>query len=237
MLPDDFTKPKVSEVVSITSHQLKTPISIVKAYLEALLSEDYGKINDKQKEYLGDALENIKRMSMLVNHLLDVSRIEERRYELQSQEFSLKEVTEDIIRDFFSWAQASNCQIILKTEKKLPLTISDPLKIRQVIENIIANAIKYKSPGQGKIEISIKKENNMLLFSCQDNGIGIPEDDFSKVFSKFYRAEKAVEIDPSGTGLGLYIDKAIIELSGGKIWYEKNPDAGVTFYFTLPIAI
>lgn len=232
----NLQKPKVAEVISIVAHQLKTPLSVIKGYVEVLISQDLGEINKKQKEYLSDALENVGRMSKTVNYLLDVSRIEEGQYELKLEKISLDKVIQKIIKDFSPWLKASNCQIILKKPKKIPKVLVDPLKIRQVIENLISNALKYKNPGEEKIEISLKKKGNKLLFSCKDNGIAIPKEDFKKVFSKFYRSEKAVELDPAGTGLGLYINKAIIELSGGKIWFKKNKDSGLTFFFTLPIA-
>ena len=236
MRENDAQKPKIAEAVSIVAHQLKNPISVLKGYLEILISEDFGKVNQKQKEYLDDALENVQRMAKVVSDLLDISRIEEGRYELKLEKFSLEKVTSAVIKDFSDWAKASNCQIFLKSEKDLLEVLADPFKIRQVIENLISNALRYRGPGQGKIEISLKNLGKEVLFSCQDNGIGIPPEDFPKVFSKFYRSEAALEADPSGTGLGLYINKAIIGLSGGKIRFEKNKDFGMTFYFTLPIA-
>lgn len=229
-------KPKMAEVVSIVAHQLKTPLSVIKGYVEVLLEGDLGETNEKQKEYLSDALENIRRMAKIVNYLLDVSRIEEGRYELKLEKTSLEEITQEVIRNLSSWAKASNCQFVFKKSSLLPRALIDSLKIQQVIENLISNALKYKNPGQGKIEISLKKVGRDVLFSCKDNGIGIPKEDSKKIFTKFYRSEKAVEADPSGTGLGLYINKAIIELNDGKIWVKKNKGPGMTFYFTLPIA-
>ena len=229
-------RPKMAEVVSIVAHQLKNPLSVLKGYLEVLLTEDFGKINEKQKEYLSDALENIRRMTRIVDYLLDVSRIEEGRYELKLEKTSLERISQEVIKDFSSWAEASNCQLTLKKPKELPQVLVDPLKIRQVIENLISNALKFKSTGRGKIEITLEERGKEVLFSCRDNGVGIPEKDFKKVFSKFYRSEEAMELDPGGTGLGLYINKAIIELSKSKIWFKRNKDFGMTFYFTLPIA-
>jgi len=236
MPPQNPEKPKMSEVVSVVAHQLKNPLSVIKGYLEVLIGEELGKINAKQKEYLSDAFENVGRMSRIVNYLLDISRIEEGRYELKLEKVNLEKMTGQVIKDFSFWVKASNCQILFKKPKKLPKVLVDPLKIRQVIENLISNAVKYKSVGLGKIEISIKKKDKNLTFACKDNGIGIPKEDFKKVFSKFYRSEKAIELDPSGSGLGLHINKAIVTLAGGKIWFRKNKDVGMTFYFTLPIA-
>lgn len=228
-------RPKVAETVSVVAHQLKNPISILKWYLEVLLSGDLGKINEKQREYLADSIENLKRMSKAVNYLLDISRIEEGKYQLRPERFSLKELAEQIIKDLFVWAQASNSQIVLKVKENLPDAFAESLKIRDVIENFISNALKYRHPGPGQIIISLKKKGKFLLFSCQDQGIGIPKEDSQKVFSKFYRSEKALELDSAGTGLGLHINKAIVELSGGKIWYEQNKgQEGITFYFTIP---
>ncbi len=235
MLDRNLEKPKMAEVISIVAHQLKTPLSVIKGYLEVLLSEDLGKVNKKQKEYLSDALKNVGRMARIVNYLLDVSRTEEGKFELKLEKVSLEKIVEEIINNFSSWIRASNCRIYLKKPKKIPRVLVDPLKIRQVIENLISNAVKYKRPGEGKVEITLEVKGKNLLFSCRDNGIGIPKEDSKKVFTKFYRSERAMESDPSGTGLGLYINKAIINLAGGKIWFKRNKDSGVTFYFTLPI--
>ncbi len=230
-------KTKVAEAISVAAHQLKTPISIIKGYLEELLSADLGTINEKQREYLEDALNNVKRMSLLVNHVLEISRIDEGRYELFVEKFALEKLALEVINTFSGWAKASNVHILYEKEDNLPLVLSDPFKIRQVIENIISNALKYKGVGLGIVNVAIKKSGNKVIFSCCDNGIGLENEDREKMFTKFYRSEKAIELDPSGTGLGLAINKAIINLSGGRIWFEENPDRGITFYFSLPIAI
>ena len=230
-------KPKISEVISIVAHQLRHPISVIKGYLEALISEDLGKINQKQREYIQDALQNVKRMSGQVNYLLDVSRIEEGNYEITLKIFSLEDIIQPIIKDLALWIEATNCEISFERSKKpLPRVLADPGKIRHVVENLITNAIKYKKAGRGSVKVFLEKKGRHILFSCKDNGISVPREDFKKIFTKFYRSEEALEIDPSGFGLGLYLNKAAIELSGGKIWFSENRDFGMTFYFTLPIA-
>jgi len=229
-------KARLAEPISIVAHQLKSPVSVIKLYLESLLTENIGKLNEKQKEYLRDSLENVKRVVAIVNDLLDVSKIEENKYDMKLQIIDLGEIVKSVVDDFFYMAQASNSEIKFEKYKEPAFVNADPIKIRQVIDNLISNAIKYKSSGRGKVEVGIKKIDDSIIFSCSDNGMGIPEGDFDKVFSKFYRSSEALEADPSGTGLGLYINKAIIELSRGKIWFEKNKDAGITFYFSLPVA-
>ncbi|TSC75284.1 MAG: GAF sensor signal transduction histidine kinase [Parcubacteria group bacterium Gr01-1014_30] len=236
MLAKDKEKPKLAEVVSITAHYLRNPLTIIRTYLEALIFEDLGKINQKQKEYLLDALENVKRMKETVNQFLDIFLVEEKRYKMILEPAVLGDLTDEVIGDFSLLTKASNCEVFFRKPKNLPKVLTNQLKIRQVIENLISNALKYKRIGRGKIEIALVKSGKNIVFSCKDDGIGIPHKDFKKVFTKFYRSEQAIESDPSGAGLGLYINKAIIELSGGKIWFKKNKDFGMTFYFRLPIA-
>jgi signal transduction histidine kinase len=229
------SKPKIADPVSIVAHQLKSPLAVIKEYLEALISGECGKINPRQKEYLSDALENVKRMKQNIDDLLLVKIAEEGKFKIFLKPISLTEITEEVIKNFSYWAKANNCQIFFKKERKLPPVLGDPRAIRMVIENLISNAIKYKK-GKGKVEVSIFPQGKNLIFSCKDNGVGIPQKDFKKVFTKFYRSPEAMELDPSGSGLGLYVNKIIIESSGGKIWFSKNKISGMTFYFSLPIA-
>lgn len=230
-------KYKIAEAVSVIAHHLKNPIAIVKGYIEALIAGDCGEVNSAQKEYLNDALINVKEMSNTINDLIDISRIEEGDYKLNLKPVSLEEIIFHVLSDFFHWARASNCKLIFKKQKKLPQVWTDPQRITYVIENIVSNAIKYNfDHGIIELSVALKQTGKEILFSCKDNGIGIPEEDYKKVFTKFYRSEKALEIDPSGSGLGLYVNKAIIELSGGKIWFTRNKNGkGTTFYFSLPI--
>lgn len=228
-------KPKITEVVSIVAHQLKTPLAVIKGYLEALLSGDCGKINSFQKEYLKDALENIERMKGNIDDLLVVQRVEEGKYTVEPKPIALKEITSEVVADVSTWAKALNCEIFFKKPKKPPIALGDPRGIRQVIESLISNAIIYNR-GRGEVRISLGKKGNKVIFSCKDNGIGIPKKDFNKVFTKFYRGERAMAMNPTSSGLGLYINKAIIEASGGKIWFTKNKGPGMTFYFSLPLA-
>lgn len=229
-------KPKITDPVSIIAHQLKSPLAVIKGYLEALFSGECGKINSLQKEYLSDALENIKMMKRSIDDLLMVKSVEEGKFKIALTPISLEEITSSVLANFSFWAKALNRQLSFKKPEKLPQVLGDSRAIRMVIENLISNAIKY-TQGKGEIEISITPgaKNKELIFSCKDNGIGISKKDFKKVFTKFFRSERAMELDPSGAGLGLYINKIIIELCGGKIWFSKNKRSGMTFYFSLPI--
>jgi len=225
---------KISDIVSTVSHQLKTPLSIIKGCLEILSSKDLGELNKKQKECLNDALENTERMNSLIKNLLNISKIEEDELEIKPELSDLKEIIKKIINNFYALSKAKNCTISFKVLNKVPLMLFDPLKIEQVVINIISNAIFYNK-GEGFIEVFLEKKDNELLFSCKDNGLGVANDEKEKIFKKFYRSEKTIFLNVSGSGLGLFISKAIVEKSNGKIWFESEENKGTTFYFSLPI--
>jgi len=225
---------KLSEVISVVSHQLKTPLSVIKGYLEVLIAEDLGGINKKQREYLNGALENTRQMGNLVRDLLDVSRVEENRLEFRPKPSSLERIVKEVIKEFQPVAQAKNCTLSLKVLEKIPLLNIDPLKIKQVVVNIISNAVEYNKR-KGEVEVGIRRRGNKALFYCKDAGIGIFNKEKKKIFTKFYRGEQAVILAAKGSGLGLFISKAIINKSGGKIWFKSRKGEGSTFYFSLPI--
>lgn len=235
MVKKSYQSYKINETISIIASRLKNPVAIIKGYIEALIGGDCGEVNLRQKEYLADALFNVKEMSKMIDNILDVSRIEAGEYKLSMQSVSLEDIAKEALNKSQSWAKAANCEIIFHTNKDVPQVVTDPVRIRKVIDNLIANAIKYNI-GQGVIELYLlyKEAKKEVVFSCKDNGIGVEKEDYPKIFTKFFRSVRAIEIDPSGLGLGLYINKAIVELSGGKIWFIKNKDKGTTFSFALP---
>lgn len=224
----------LAESVSLISHRLRTPISVIKGTLETILDEELGSINKEQKEYLEDALKNTERLIHLINNLLEVSAIEEGLLKLSPQITDLAEITQKVIQQFAPLTRASNSEIFFQTPKSLPKVKADPHRIKEIIINLINNAIKYTS-GKGKIKIILQEQSNDILFSCQDNGIGISKQEASHIFTKYFRGDRVITAETEGSGLGLYIAKAFIEKSGGKIWFESEPDKGTTFYFTLPI--
>jgi signal transduction histidine kinase len=173
-------------------------------------------------------------MKDLVKDLLIVSRIESARLFLKKEEFSLEELTREIVKEFEPFARASNCEIEFFAEQNLPKIFGDRYQIRQVIENLLDNAIRY-TKGKGKVKIRIKSEKNFVHFEIEDNGVGIPKEDQKFIFQKFFRASNVLKYKTQGTGLGLYISKAIIERSGGKIGFKSQEGVGSTFWFKLPI--
>ncbi len=228
-----------SEFVSIVSHQLRTPLSALKWSLDLLRSKRLGEINDKQKEYLDIINESGNKMIKLVNDLLNVSRIEQGRLLMQSKAFSVEDLIEGISKELNLLAEAHNVEIKFKNNKNLSPVYADPDKIRMVVLNLIDNAIKYSKKENGWVEIKSErdlKNKKMILVTVKDNGLGIPDMVKGQVFGKFFRGENLVRQKVEGTGLGLFIAKGVVKMSGGDIDFESEEGKGSTFWFTLPIA-
>lgn len=224
-----------SEFVNIVSHQLRTPISNLKWGLDAL-KEDGNKTIDSQEEYLQILSENIARMNDLVSDLLITSRIQQKKLTLLREEVDLNEIVKKSIENFKFFAKASNIDIDFKGDPTLPKILIDPIQIKIVINNLIDNAIKY-TVNSKTINIEIGKTRKGIFFKITDKGVGIPKDDEKYIFQKFFRSKNILKHQTSGTGLGLYISKAIIEESKGKINFKSREGKGTTFWFTLPLKI
>jgi len=158
---------------------------------------------------------------------------------LQGMELNLKptdliKITKKTIEEFSFLAKAKNCELSFEIPDKLPLLNIDTVKIKQVIVNLISNAINYHEK-KGEIKVSLVKKGNNVVFCCKDKGIGISKQEQSKIFTRFHRSEKAMAVIPAGSGLGLFISKAIIEKSKGKIWFDSKKGKGSTFCFSLPV--
>ena len=173
-------------------------------------------------------------MISLVNNLLNVTRIKEGKYLYETVMADMKEIIHFVIADNKSEIKSRKINLEFKEPDNIPQTMVDVEKIKMVVQNLIDNAIKYSSVG-GKIIITLKKENEHLLFKIEDFGIGIPKSQQDKIFIKFFRGDNAAKIDPNGTGLGLYLTEKIINAHGGKIWFESEENVGTSFYFNLPI--
>jgi len=227
-------KLKVSEPISIVSHNLKTPLSVIKGYLEFLLSGGLGDLNEQQAKYVKHALENTVQMIVLVKDILDVERIESNQMVLSEEEVDLFKITEEIVKDFLALAKAKNCTLFLEHKGVVPLVKVDPIKISQVISNLISNSIIYNKR-KGNVKIRLFKKGKNIVFCCEDTGTGISVDEKRMVFSKFFRSPSIISLAPGGSGLGLFISKAILDKSGGKIWFESKKEKGSNFCFSLPL--
>lgn len=226
-----------SNFVSIVSHQLRTPLSAVKWLLEMMIGGDAGDISSEQEDYLKRAYESNERMINLVSELLKVSRLESGKIKPKPKHFNIDDVVQKVLQDHEISAKAHNVKLVYdKVTSQIPEIQADPTMIENVLENFVANAIDYSKPG-GKNTVQVIAEiiDDELVVKVADEGMGIDKKDYDKVFGMFYRGDNATKTRTDGSGLGLYIARLMIELSGGKIWFESEFEKGSTFYFSLPI--
>lgn len=226
-----------SEFVSIVSHQLRTPASAVKWYLEALIDNHRGlELNEWQQDKMHQAYQSNERMIHLINDLLNVSRLDSGRFELRSTAVNVKDLVNEILAELVHFASAHNITLSNKISDSIPLVQSDTDKLREVILNLLTNAIKYSKPGHHVVTVAAEQHDQLVHFSVHDQGIGIPEKDRAHIFEKFYRADNAIESQTEGSGLGLYIAREIVKLHGGDIWLESVEGEGTTVFFSLALA-
>lgn len=220
------------EFISMASHELKTPITSMKMFVDILQNHVLeNKQQDIALKYIKRIHDQTDKMKDLVDDLLDVSRIETGKLQLKKEIFNIMEVLEDTIEAMKPAAKYHT--LLFDSSNTLPVC-GDKFRIYQVITNLLTNAIKY-SPRGKKIVIAAKKDKNMVIVSVQDFGIGIAKSKQKKIFEKLYQVTDPVEMTYPGLGIGLYISKEIIQRHEGEIWVESEKNKGSTFYFTLPI--
>lgn len=226
-----------TEFVSLVSHELKLPMTSIKGYSDLMLTGATGPLNESQTNFLSTIRNNVNRMATLVSDLADISRIESGHLRLEPRQVVVEDVVEDIIS--LTQTQVSQKQQVVTTNipKDLPKAWCDRNRLAQVLTNLISNANKYTQPGGViDIEVSLPDEmKGMLQVRVKDNGLGMTPEDQEKLFSKFFRSADDKVREAPGTGLGLNITKNLVEMQGGKIWFDSEYRRGTAFYFTVPV--
>jgi len=238
----DITREKTierlkTEFVSISAHQLRTPLSAIKWTLRMILDGDAGEVPKEQRELLEKSYTSNERMIGLINDLLNVTRIEEGRFLYSLKRYDIVKLVEKVFNQLKEMAQRKGLNFeFLKPKTMIPNVDVDAEKMSVVFQNLIDNAIHYtRAKGRVEVRLEYLKEKEQILFSVKDTGIGIPEHQQQRVFSRFFRGTNAIKSETEGTGLGLFISKNIVEAHGGTIWFKSEEDKGSTFYFTLPL--
>ncbi|MFH1536561.1 MAG: ATP-binding protein [Patescibacteria group bacterium] len=223
-----------SEFLSIAAHQLRTPMAGIKWVINMVHQGDMGKVTKEQKHFLSRALENSERMIRLINDLLDITSLEEQKFQYKFEKCDLYQMIKTIIEENNEVIIKKKLDVGVKRTKELKTEIAcDSKKLKIAIINLIENAIKYSSP-KGHIDITVEESNKLLLIKIKDDGIGIPEKQKNYVFTKFFRGKNVMKVETEGSGLGLYLAKDIINKHDGNIWFESKEDMGTTFFVTLP---
>ncbi|MEI7452449.1 MAG: ATP-binding protein [Candidatus Falkowbacteria bacterium] len=223
-----------TEFVSVASHQLRTPLTAIKLFVEMLLGDDVGPLNADQRDYLTNIQESSLRMIRLVNNLLNVSRIETDRLKIEPEDTDIVAFVTQAIDEIISLAELKKCKIKFNKPKlDIKILSIDQTLMHQVFHNLLTNAINYSKPSGGNIIIEMSETHEDVIISVKDDGIGIPLIAQKKIFQKFFRADNAAKASTEGSGLGMYVVKMIIEASGGRIWFESQENVGTAFYVAI----
>ena len=225
-----------SDMVSISVHQVRTSLSAIKWIIKMFLDGDLGKFTPEQQNLLSKAYESSERAISVVSELLLANKSEDTlEKDYVFEKINIKELIESAIFDFSGETYVKGIEtIFLKPENTFFDVKADKEKLRIVLQNLLENAIKYSNM-HGKIFVTLVQKDNFYQVSIKDTGVGISEEGKKKIFGKFFRDSEAEKKEISGTGMGLFTSKNIIEKHGGKIWFESNNGEGTTFFFTVPI--
>ena len=225
-----------SEFLASMSHELRTPLNAVIGFSEVLLDRLFGEVNDKQVEYLEDIRDSGRHLLELLNEILDLSKVEAGRMELELGDASLREALEHGVAMVRERASRQGLSLDVAVDPGVDVVVADPLRLKQVILNLLTNAVKF-TPSGGRVEARARRVGGEVQVSVEDSGIGIAEDQLERIFESFQQGPRSVSGAAEGTGLGLTLSKRIVELHGGRLWVESRLGHGSTFTFAIPGAI
>ncbi len=218
------------DFIGMASHQLGTPLAVIKGYINLIVGGHTGKINKQQKDFLSKALVSSDKMVDLVSQLLSVSRITSGKFSVETKPVNLADMVDSEVEQLSNLAKERGVELTFNKPTNFPTLMLDEEKTRQVIGNFIDNAIHYARPKDAKIRVQLSAPDD-IIFEVIDNGIGVPDKDKAHLFTKFYRANNAKDARPNGTGVGIYLAKVVINEQGGELIFQSKEGVGSTFGF------
>ncbi len=234
MLAEESSRAK-SEFMANISHELRTPLTAVIGFSDVLSSNNFGELNEKQFEFVSHINKSGNHLLELINNILDLSRIETGKMELECSGFSLKQVIEDVTSLMSPIASKKNIDVEINNSIKEDHIIADRLKFKQIMINLLSNAIKF-TPDAGKVSVNIERSDHEFFISVSDNGIGIPKNMLNNIFNPFMQVDSSNKRRYAGTGLGLSLVKEFVEMHDGRVWVESEEGEGSSFTFTIPVS-
>jgi two-component system, NtrC family, sensor kinase len=223
-----------SEFLANMSHELRTPLNAIIGFSEVLREQMFGELNEAQMGYVGDVLEAGQHLLSLINDILDLSKIEAGRMELELGDVSVPQALNSGLTMHGERANRNGIALNLTAEPEVGVIRADERKVRQVIFNLLSNAVKFTPPG-GRVDLSAFVADGMVEVAVADTGPGIAPEDHERIFDEFQQARGSSSGSREGTGLGLALSRQFIEMHGGRLWVESETGTGSTFRFTLPL--
>ena len=224
-----------SEFLASMSHELRTPLNAVIGFSDVLLARMFGEVNERQDEYLRDIRDSGRHLLELINEILDLSKVEAGKMELDPAQLKLVPILEHGLAMVRERAERTGISLALRTEPDVDTVWADELKLKQVVLNLLTNAVKFTEAG-GSVTVTARENGDVAEVTVRDTGIGIADDDRERIFEAFQRGGRGVRTTTEGTGLGLTLSKRIVELHGGRLWIESVLGEGSLFGFSLPLA-
>jgi signal transduction histidine kinase len=224
-----------SEFLANMSHELRTPLNAIIGFSEVLLERLFGELNEKQDDYLKDIHSSGRHLLTLINDILDLSKIEAGRMELEVSSFDLASALSNAMTLVRERAQRHGIALEQQVDPELGEITADERKFKQILVNLLSNAVKF-TPDGGRIDVNARREEDNVVIAVHDTGIGIAAQDQAAVFEEFRQVGRDYTNKQEGTGLGLTLTKKFVELHGGRIWLDSEPGKGSTFTFTIPVA-
>jgi PAS domain S-box-containing protein len=226
-----------SEFISLASHQLRTPLSAIQTYSNMLAAGYMGEVSSDQRAALETIINATERMNELISMLLNITRMESGSIPVDMRPLQISKLTDEVLRELALPAAEKSIKLSVKAVGNGPKSIStDRFILKEIITNLVSNAIKY-TPVNGTVKVIVRRRAKTVLIHVADTGWGIPKYSQDQIFSKFFRGHNVVKRETSGTGLGLYLVKGLVDTLGGRIWFKSQEGKGTDFFVELPRAV